>query len=183
MKETNLEVTVREVAVKEYMEKIFVPALHSLLKQGNPMAYQQWGGNACRQTAIFGVKFLEKLLPSYKWEAWDGNFNDIVRGKNVHYNHAWIFGVEESTGKKLLVDLSRIHHERLFLFVEENKYPNEHPSYKNMIEMNRSKMDIKDCMNDLEFYTSQRSTKLLQELKKVTQFEVFKKELKKQVSR
>jgi hypothetical protein len=175
----NLVVTNREILTKNFMVNNFIPTLHSTLEESNPFQYQKWGGNACRQTAIFGVKFLEKLLPTYKWEAWDGIFDDIVRGKKVNYNHAWIYGEEQSTGKKLLVDLSRNLHERLFLFVEENDYPRDYPTYKNMIEINRQKIDIKDCMNDLEYYTSLRSQKLLQILKEKTNFEQFRKELKK----
>lgn len=171
-------VTEREKYVKRYMEGIFVKGLHEILQKANPVEYKKWGGNACRQTAIFGVKFLEKLLPTYKWEAWDGNFDDVVGDRQVEYNHAWIYGVEETTGKKLLVDLSRIYHERLFMFVEENKYPKDHPSYKNMNELNRKKMDIKDCMKDYEYYTMERSVKVLENLKQLTNFELFKKTLK-----
>lgn len=172
-------VTEREKYVKQFMENDFVTALHDTFKNANPVEYQRWGGNACRQTAIFGVKFLEKLLPTYKWEAWDGDFDDVVNGKPVKYNHAWIYGIEESTGKKLLVDLSRIFHERLFLFVEHNEYPKGHPSYINMKELKRVKMDIKDCMKDHEYYTSERSVKVLELLKTKTNFEIFRKSLKK----
>lgn len=175
----NLVVTEREKYVKNFMEREFVPVLHDLLKNANPLEYQKWGGNACRQTAIFGVKFLEKLLPTYSWEAWDGNFDDVVGSKKVQYNHAWIYGVEESTGKKLLIDLSRLYHERLFLFVEDNQYPKEHASYINMIELNRAKLDIKDCMKDHEYYTMERSVKVLEDLKAKTNFEIFRKALKK----
>jgi hypothetical protein len=175
----NNVVTEREKHVKFFMEHAFVPALHDLLKNANPLEYQKWGGNACRQTAIFGVKFLEKLLPTYKWEAWDGIFDDEVKGRKVQYNHAWIFGTDNNTGKKLLVDLSRIFHERLFLFVEKNEYPKDHPSYIHMSEVKREELDVKDCMKDLEYYTSERSVKLLQTLKDVTKFEKFRKDLKK----
>jgi hypothetical protein len=171
--------TEREKYVKNFMEREFVPKLHDLLKTANPFQYEKWGGNACRQTAIFGVKFLEKLLPTYLWEAWDGDFNDVVNGRKVQYNHAWIYGIDKSNNRKLLVDLSRLYHERLFLFVEDNKYPKDHPSYLYMNELKREKMDIKECMKDLEFYTSERSTKVLEDLKVKTNFEIFKKALKK----
>ena len=175
----NIVVTDREILVRNFMVNNFIPALHSILEEANPFQYQKWGGNACRQTAIFGVKFLEKLLPSYKWEAWDGNFDDIVHGRAVKYNHAWIYGEEKSTGKKLLIDLSRNLHERLFLFVDVNDYPRDYPTYKHMIEINREQLDVKDCMNDLEYYTNSRSQKVLLMLQQKTNFEAFRKELKK----
>lgn len=169
----------REKYVKNFMEREFVVALHETFEKANPIEYKKWGGNACRQTAIFGVKFLEKLLPTYSWEAWDGDFEDIVGGKKVTYNHAWIYGVDKSNGKKLLIDLSRLYHERLFLFVNENQYPKDHKSYEHMIELNRKKLDIKDCMKDCEYYTMERSVKVLEDLKTKTNFEVFRKALKK----
>lgn len=178
---TNLELSSRELMTKHFMVYEFIPKLHALLEEGNPSEYKKWGGNACRQTAILGVKFLEKLLPTYKWEAWDGNFDDIVKGTPVRYNHAWIFGIEKSTGKKLLVDLSRNFHERLYNLVEANEYPKDNPSYKDMVEIERTKLDIKESMNDLEYYTSLRSTRLLQILKEKTNMESFRKELKKYV--
>lgn len=166
----------REYLVKEYMEKVFVPILHHNLKQGNPVAYEQWNGNACRQTATFGLKFLEKLLPHYKWQAWDGIFDDFVRGRQARYNHAWIYG--EGKDKNLLVDLSRILHERLFIPVEKNEYPKGHKTYENMSLVQAEQIDIKDNMKDAEFYTSKMSTKLLMDLKKQAEFEMFRKELK-----
>lgn len=174
-----IKVTQREIKTRDFMVNTFIPALHSLLKDGDQVQYLKWGGNACRQTAIFGVKFLEKLLPTYQWEAWDGVFDDIVMGKPVKYNHAWIYGEEKSTGKKLLVDLSRNLHERLYLYVGLNDYPREHPSYKHMIEIHREKLDVKSSMKDHEFYTGLKSTRLLQILKEKTEFEQFRKELKK----
>jgi hypothetical protein len=174
-----ISVIEREIATRNFMVNQFIPALHSILEEGNPIEYKKWGGNACRQTAIFGVKFLEKLLPTYNWEAWDGTFDDIVMGRAVKYNHAWIYGEEKSTGKKLLVDLSRNFHERLFLFVDVNDYPRDNPTYKDMIEINRKKLNVKEAMKDLEYYTGLRSPKLLQILQEKTQLENFRKELKK----
>jgi hypothetical protein len=174
-----INVTEREIKTRNFMVNTFIPTLHSVLKEADSFQYLKWGGNACRQTAIFGVKFLEKLLPTYKWEAWDGTFDDIVNGKPVKYNHAWIYGEDKSSGKKLLIDLSRNLHERLYLFVAVNDYPREHPTYNNMIEIHREKLDVKSCMKDHEFYTGLKSPRLLQILKDKTNFESFRKELKK----
>jgi hypothetical protein len=168
--------TEREVRVKDFMENVFIPTLHNKFESRNPVLYNKWNGNACRQTAIFGIKFLEKLLPQYKWQAWDGEFKDFVYGKHVTYNHAWIYG--KNKDKNLLVDLSRVAQERLFIEVVENEYPKEHPSYQHMVKQNESLINIKDCFRDREYYTMELSTRLLMDLKKETDFEQFKKGLK-----
>lgn len=143
----------QEQNVKTFMETVFIPALHKLLSDANPVAYKEWGGNACRQTAVYGYLLLTEMLPEYKWTAWDGVFTDVVYGKPVQYNHAWLHGVNKVNGKRLLVDMSRLHHERLFIEVNSNKYPNTHPSYENMVEVSREKLDIQDCLQSPEYYT------------------------------
>ncbi|MCZ4246874.1 hypothetical protein BXO87_01865 [Bacillus sp. GZB] len=151
----------KELEIKNLMENVFVPTLHGILQKANPRAYRQWGGNACRQTAIFGAAILRHLLPEYKWTVWDGDFSDIVKGRKVEYNHAWIHGVNKKERKGLLVDLSRLYHERLFLPVTQNKYPKKHPSYENMRLIRKKQMDIEECLNEIEYYTEKEGRELL----------------------
>lgn len=148
-----MELNSQEQAAKEYIEYKFVPVLHEFLKSRNPKEYRRWGGNACKQTAIFGSLFLNELLPNYKWSVWEGLFKDIVKGREVTYNHAWIYGVDRQAGRRLLVDASRNHHERLFIVVGGNKYPKDHPSYLYMEEIERHKLDIQEALKDKEYYT------------------------------
>lgn len=143
----------REESVKRFMEELFVPALHQVVEEANPEQYKKWGGNACRQTAFFGRKILADLLPDYTWTVWDGIFDDIVNDKPVQYNHAWIYGVDKASGKRLLVDLARLHHERLFIEVTGNRYPKDHPSYFHMKEVKREKVDLEDWGRAPEYYT------------------------------
>ncbi|MCP8973128.1 hypothetical protein NMK43_08470 [Bacillus licheniformis] len=151
----------KERMTKNLMENLFVPVLHNILQRANPQAYKQWGGNACRQTAIFGAVILRELLPEYTWTVWDGYFSDIVNGQKVKYDHAWIHGVNKKEHKGLLVDLSRIHHERLFLLVKKNKYPKKHPSYENMRLISKEKINIEESLNELEYYTEKPGYELL----------------------
>ncbi|WNW25099.1 hypothetical protein RS399_04070 [Bacillus inaquosorum] len=150
-----------ELLTKNLMENLFVPTLHNILQKANPQAYKKWGGNACRQTAIFGAAILRHLLPEYTWTVWDGDFSDIVNGKKVKYNHAWIHGVNKKERKGLLIDLSRLYHERLFLPVTKNKYPKKHPSYQHMRLIRKKPMDIEECLNDIEYYTGKSGHELL----------------------
>jgi hypothetical protein len=159
-----MALTEKESKVKFIMEEMFLPALHKLVREGNPVAYKKWGGNACRQTAFFGRELIANLLPEYKWSVWDGIFDDIVHGKPVQYNHAWIYGVSLDGSKRLLVDLARQHHERLFIEVTGNRYPKDHPSYLHMKEVRREKVDLDDWAQSPEFYTQLSSVQFITKL-------------------
>lgn len=142
-----MELTQNEMKVRNFMFNKFIPALHNLVRTADPIKYRTWNGNTCRQSAVFGSIYLRKLLPEYKWTAWDGDFSDIYQGQRVKYNHAWIHGVDKKNNKGLLVDLSRVDRERLFIPVKSNKYPKDHPEYKNMKLIHKQEMNID------EFYT------------------------------
>lgn len=165
--------TDKELIVKKYMENIFTPALHNLLKSANPSEYEKWGGNTCRQTAIFGTKFIEKLLPNYEWVAWDGNFSDIIRGIPKKYNHAWIYGIDKKNSRGLLIDLSRVMQERLFITVKENKYPKNHSEYKDMKQINKEKLNVVLSLEDYEYYTKRKGWDILDQLEKECMLDDF----------
>jgi hypothetical protein len=154
------ELTNEEQRVKVVMESMFVPALHDVLRITNPTEYDKWQGNACRQTAVFGTCFLRLVLPTYTWIAWDGVFDDIVHDKEVTYNHAWITGRNPVGNIRLLVDLSRQHHERLFIPVSTNAYPKDHPEYINMKVRERNVINVEECMKEDEYYTKLPSLKV-----------------------
>jgi len=156
-----MTLTDKEKQVKALMEGSFVPALHKVLSNANPKEYQRWNGNACRQTAILGVQLLRQFLPNYEWTVWDGDFSDILEGRKVKYNHAWVHGVDKQAKKGLLVDLSRNHHERLFIEVSENKYPRNNPTYKHMRLINKIRIDDLKEMQDLEYFTALPSMQVL----------------------
>jgi len=160
-----MHLTPEEEAAKLFIEEKFTPALHQIIESSNPKEYKKWGGNACRQTAIFGSVFLSELLPNYKWAAWDGIFKDIIDGREVQYNHAWLYGVDRENGRRLLVDASRNHHERLFIQVSGNRYPKDHPSYMNMQELKREKLNISEALGTDEYYTQLQSMDFIKLLK------------------
>ncbi|MGV4321265.1 hypothetical protein [Bacillus mojavensis] len=159
-----MELTQNEQKVKDFMFNKFIPALHRLVSTSDPIKYQTWNGNTCRQSAVFGLVYLRKLLPEYEWTAWDGDFSDIYRGKRVEYNHAWIHGVDKKNNKGLLVDLSRVDRERLFLPVKANKYPKNHPEYKSMKLIRKKKINIEDRLNEEEFYTNLKGDEFIKKL-------------------
>jgi hypothetical protein len=156
--------TEREQLAKDFMENVFLAELHSILRKASPSKYKQWGGNACRQTAIFGTKFLESLLPEYRWTAWDGVFDDVIKGQKVTYNHAWVFGTNNKEGRRLLVDLARLYQERLFVIANSNSYPKDHQEYIDMKEVKRMPIDVESSMNEVEYYTGRSGKEVLQKL-------------------
>lgn len=149
---------------KNFMETIFVPALHKMIKSKNPTEYEKWQGNLCRQTAIFGALILSTINNDVDWQVWDGIFEDIYCGKRVTYNHAWIFGKDKNTGQRYLVDLSRNHKERLFIEVNSNRYPRDHEEYKDMREVSRNKLDWESMLSEKEYFTNLDGKEFMNEL-------------------
>ncbi|GAB6431319.1 hypothetical protein bcgnr5378_08160 [Bacillus cereus] len=165
--------TEKEQAIGDYLQKTFIPFLHTELQKGNPMEYRRWGGNACRQTAIFGQVLLEEVLPEYEWTAWDGNFTDSRNGERIKYNHAWVHGKHKTERRGVLVDLARLDKERLFISVKENKYPRNHPEYKNTRLLNKETLNVKEKLEEQEYYTNVKGTDLLQTIKQKMRFSLF----------
>lgn len=158
--------TDREKAVKDIMFDIFIPALHKVITDRNPEEYKRWHGNCCKQTAIFGAYILKILLPDYEWTTWDGVFSDKHKGEDVRYNHAWILGKEPSTNRRLLIDLARTTKERLFREVSGNRFPKDHPEYKDMVEESRERLDWEKMIEeDDEFYTGLPSRTFIEVLR------------------
>lgn len=141
------------IKTKDYMEQVFVPSLHKMISDINPVKYRMWNKNLCRQTAVFGAYILSGLHKDIDWQVWDGVFEDIHLGEKVRYNHAWIFGKDKS-GTRYLIDLSRNTKERLFIEVQSNGYPKDHPEYKDMKEITRERLDWKSMFyNENEYNT------------------------------
>jgi hypothetical protein len=158
--------TEKEEQVKDYMINKFVPTLHSIFKEKNPSEYKKWGGNACRQTAIYSAHALTELLPEYNWKVYDGIFKDKFQGRDVKYNHAWDYGVNKENNKKLFVDLGRIHTEPIFMDTNKNRYPSNE-EYKDLRLLNQEMLDWKYLLdNEIEYYTTYSKDEMLSEISK-----------------
>lgn len=171
------ELTPKEQRARQFMEERFLPALHAMLEDADPLKYATYGGNACRQTAILGMHFLSQLLPEYKWRAWEGEFDDIINGKARQYDHAWLYGVGPGK-RRLLVDLARKVQERLFMLVTANNYPKDHPEYIHMKERKRTKIDVDQRLTEREWYTLRTAADLLGMLEDRTQLHQWLEEVK-----
>lgn len=163
----------KEVEAREYMFNVFVPTLHEMIKEHAPDKYEMWHGNLCRQTAFAGTVFLQSVLPEYDWQAWEGEFEDVFQGRPCRYEHAWIFGKHLETGKRLFLDLSHNHKERLFIETKVNAYPKDSEEHKHMKCLNRKRLDINEMYGQREYNTQMFGDAFMKELmgrllKKVT---------------
>ena len=151
-----------EAKTKDFMFDVFVPALHGILKTSDPEAYEAYHGNCCRQTAVMGCLILRQLMPNKEWRVYEGAFDDIVQGRSVHYEHAWIYGAPSTFGDNWLVDLSRTVQERLFIVSAKNAYPSTHPDYRYMqcIQTKEIVLNGPLLYEVREFYTKLRGFEL-----------------------
>lgn len=171
----------REQFVKDFMNERFIPALADTFNRASPEKFEYFGGNFCRQSAIIGTVFLQDLLPEYEWVAWEGEFDDIVLGDRRQYEHAWIYGKNRISDKRrILVDLTRKHQERLFIISRKNAYPNNHPEYLHTKIITKKQIDIQDALQTREFYTNLTGERLVQKIARVTNVDKFKEEFNKQ---
>lgn len=169
--------TTREFFVKSYLEEEVIPFLDNLFKKSDPFKYELYQGNACRQYAVYGSLLLAELLPTFEWEVWEGRFSDIVHDQSVEYEHAWIYGKEKRGNRKFLIDLSRNHHQRLFILVPKNRYPQNHTSYRHMKNLWKKRVRWDEYMTDQEFYTGLETEKLHDLIKVECEFYDFLSEL------
>lgn len=111
--------------------------------------------------------FLNNILPSYTWHVYDGIFDDVLYGKPVRYNHAWIFGTNRKDNRKLFVDLARIHTEQIFKFTQNNRYPKDNQEYKDLKEVCRTQLNWhKMILTEREYYTKLTGKEFVIEVQK-----------------
>lgn len=172
------KLTERQLEAKRYLEEDVIPLLDGMFERSNPLAYQVYGGSACRQYALFGSALLTELLPEYDWQVWEGHFSDRFNNEPVEYEHAWIYARNKTATGQLLVDLSRNYHERLFIEVNQNKYPKTHPTYEHMRLLRKKRAPVQEYWQDREFYTSLTADELLARIKNDTPFEQVLEKIK-----
>ena len=151
-------------ALKPWLLEEVRPAVIETCYDGNPLRFRQWQGNCCLQTSI-AVNYLltERLrLMGYKEiQSWEGQFTDVIFGKHVQYNHAWVYCEHESEpGLNLLIDISRNHKECLVVFAEKNEYPS-HPDYDDMVTLSRERLNVTRLMQKPEYYTGLRGKEFI----------------------
>lgn len=102
------------------IERQVLPAIHDMMKKGDPLLYVRYGGRCCKQVAYLLTRYLQERLPDYNWSAWESTFTDYMED----YPHAWIYGASKTGQPDLILDYGKLQTEYAF-FQEsnENVYP------------------------------------------------------------
>lgn len=161
-----MELNQKELECRAFMFNIFIPALHEMVEEINPTEYHKWGGNLCRQTAVFASHFLNKTFQEYDWQGWEGDFEDVVHGQPCRYEHAWVFGKSKTGSRRLFLDLAHNHKERLFVATKVNAYPKNSEAHKDMVCLSRKKLNVQEMYNDIEHHTGLCGEEFMSELSK-----------------
>lgn len=161
-----MELTRKEKECRDYMMNVFIPTLHEMVEEINPDEYHKWNRNLCRQTAVFASTFLNRAYPEYDWQAWEGDFEDVVGGREVRYEHAWIFAKEKEGNRRLFLDLSHNLKERLFIVTKVNGYPKDSEEHKHMKCLSRKRLDVQRMLFDTEYLTKMTGHQIMIELNK-----------------
>jgi hypothetical protein len=149
------QLTPEEEAARDIMGYLFNPVLKLLLCMSNPKEWAKYGFNSCRQTAIFGAIYLQKILPSYTIVPYTGMFLEIVNGKKETYEHCFI--VASKGNRNILIDLSRVTHHLIFHKMDTFGYP-QCDDYKDVVLLYKDAIDLKEMYyaDDIrEFFTNE----------------------------
>jgi hypothetical protein len=158
--ESNL--TEREQEVRDIMVHLFNPVLKFVLMTSNYDEFKKYGFNSCRQTAILGAGYLQKLLPDYEFKVYEGHFIENTDGKFTSYDHAFIVAINNDEKRHLLIDLSRTTKKLLFTQTYLNLYP-EIEDYENVTKIGQDLIDFEAMLNtdEPEFFTCKKPRDLL----------------------
>ena len=172
--------TQEEQNAKIFLIDKFVPQIRGLFRDKNPSLYEFWGTNCCRQIAVFGADYMTEMLRDYKFEVWDGIFEDEVDGHPVKYNHAWIYGINKSNGRKLFIDVARNDRVPIFNIQKNNSYDRTVEGFSKIKEISRQKLNWNRMIKtEREYYTGMSGDILISKLnallKGVNQYVWYKK--------
>lgn len=157
--------TKREELAKEFMEKRFLPSIKNIIESSAPEKFESWGGNCCRQVAIFGAYYLSNILMDYRFTVWDGVFEDVIDGRKVKYNHAWIYGISHGRERKLFIDLGRSKQENIFVEQRKNAYDKTIPGYENIVEVEREQLQwVTMIASQIEYFTGLSGNDLIDKI-------------------
>jgi len=111
----------KELVVKRYLQERAVPALLRVLVECNPSRFAEWHGSACRQVAVLSVQYLNRALPEFQWQMWEGVFSyEGTDGRMKVYDHAWVWGRGAGWGR--YVDLAHVASKRVWCQSARNQH-------------------------------------------------------------
>ena len=156
--------TDRERMARDEMIHIFNPVLKLILAHSNPVEFERYGFNSCRQTAIFGTAILSELLPEYNFKLYEGQFAELYNGQMITYTHAFTIGQYQD--RMLLIDISRVSKRLLFHQIEDTLYPCE-DEWKNVSLINKEELSLAEMLTSgvVEYFTGKSPMSVLLSIK------------------
>lgn len=123
--------TEEELTARDNMIYLFNPCLKTFIAKVNGEMFKQWNFNCCRQTAIIGSAMIVPYLPGYDIKAYEINYDDIIDGHEVNYEHCVI--IAQKDARRLIIDIARTSKPLVFALIPEESfdYP-EYPAYKDV---------------------------------------------------
>lgn len=137
-----------EDKVREFVLDRFVPALHHCLREANRPLFERHYGSCCNQTSIMVARFLSDMhFLELDWQVFEGIFRGNVLGREVQYNHAWVWG---SGAEGRFLDLAHVRPKRVWMTSAENRHPESH----RWTEVGRRLVPWQSMFNAMEYFTS-----------------------------
>ena len=155
------QLTEQEEKARDIMVYLFNPVLKYILAHSKPEEFAKYGFNSCRQTAILGAAYLQKLLPDYDIVPYEGLFVENLPSGIEQYIHAFILASKGS--RCLLIDLSRTTKRLMFSEVLSALYPSVE-EYKDMILINKNPINLNDMIytDEPEYFTNKKPIEVLE---------------------
>ena len=155
------QLTEQEEKARDKMVYLFNPVLKYILAHSKPEEFAKYGFNSCRQTAILGAAYLQKLLPDYNIVPYEGLFIENLPNGIEQYIHAFILANKDK--RNILIDLSRTTKRLIFHEAFEFLYPLVE-EYKNMILINKNLVNLHDMIytDEPEYFTNKKPIEVLE---------------------
>ena len=155
------QLTEQEEKARDKMVYLFNPVLKYILAHSKPEEFAKYGFNSCRQTAILGAAYLQKLLPDYNIVPYEGLFIENLPNGIEQYIHAFILANKDK--RNILIDLSRTTKRLIFHEAFEFLYPLVE-EYKNMILINKNLINLHDMIytDEPEYFTNKKPIEVLE---------------------
>lgn len=155
------QLTEQEEKARDKMVYLFNPVLKYILAHSKPEEFAKYGFNSCRQTAILGAAYLQKLLPDYNIVPYEGLFIENLSNGIEQYIHAFILANKDK--RNILIDLSRTTKRLIFHEAFEFLYPLVE-EYKNMILINKNLINLHDMIytDEPEYFTNKKPIEVLE---------------------
>ncbi len=164
--------SVEEEKAYQFILNVFVPKVTKYLEKSNPVKFNEWKGNCCRQVAMFSAAILEFLLPDYEWKVYDCTLQN--KEYSMVFNHAYTMGQKkESPNTFLLVDLERAPLSKNVIFKLDNPdLPYPHGYFKEY--SNEELIKVTDILDTdtfrkynktlKEFYSAKTGYKIIKDI-------------------